>query len=124
MERSILQQINQYRQKKRLSSLRTNPAIRRQARQHSRDMSNRHVLTHNGFDLRVDNISKSIAYRSAAENVAYNWGFSAPERQAVEGWIKSAGHRENIEGDYDLTGIGVAKNAQGEYYFTQIFIKR
>jgi uncharacterized protein YkwD len=26
-------------------------------------------------------------------------------------------------GDFNLTGIGVAKNRAGEYYFTQIFIK-
>jgi uncharacterized protein YkwD len=25
-------------------------------------------------------------------------------------------------GNYDLTGIGVASNSQGEYYFTQIFV--
>jgi uncharacterized protein YkwD len=27
-------------------------------------------------------------------------------------------------GAYDLTGIGIAKNAKGEYYYSQIFIKR
>jgi uncharacterized protein YkwD len=27
-----------------------------------------------------------------------------------------------MEGNYNLTGIGVAKNAEGEYYFTQLFI--
>jgi uncharacterized protein YkwD len=29
-----------------------------------------------------------------------------------------------MEGNFDLTGIGVSKNAKGEYYLTQIFIKR
>jgi len=42
----------------------------------------------------------------------------------VQGWLKSPGHRKNIKGDFDVTGIGVSKNAQGDYYFTQIFIKR
>jgi uncharacterized protein YkwD len=124
MEQSILQQINQYRQKKKLPLLATNSVITQQARQHSQEMARSRVMSHDGFNTRVANIGRSIAYRSAAENVAYNIGYSTPERQAVVGWLNSAGHRQNIEGSYNLTGIGVAKNARGEYYFTQIFIRR
>jgi uncharacterized protein YkwD len=29
-----------------------------------------------------------------------------------------------MEGNYDFTGIGITKNAKGEYYLTQVFIKR
>lgn len=64
----------------------------------------------------------AIPYRAAAENVAYNRGYTDPVAKAVEGWLNSSGHRRNIEGNYNLTGIGVAKNSQGAYYFTQIFI--
>ncbi len=39
----------------------------------------------------------------------------------MSGWLRSPGHRENIEGAYDLTGIGVARSRQGVYYFTQLF---
>jgi uncharacterized protein YkwD len=39
-------------------------------------------------------------------------------------WINSPGHRENIEGDYNLSGIGIYKNRNGVLYFTHIFIKR
>ncbi len=124
LESSVLQQINQYRKKKGLSQLSSNATITQQARQHSQDMASSRILSHDGFDTRISTIGKSIAYRSAAENVAYNMGYSAPDRQAVEGWLKSPGHLQNIEGSYTLTGIGVTKNAQGEYYFTQIFIKR
>jgi uncharacterized protein YkwD len=81
-------------------------------------------FSHQGFEERVRLSTKSIPFRSAAENVAYNQGFSDPGRQAVQGWIKSSGHRKNMEGNFNLTGIGVSKNARGEYYFTQIFIRR
>jgi uncharacterized protein YkwD len=27
-----------------------------------------------------------------------------------------------MEGNFNVTGIGVAKNDKGEYYFTQLFI--
>ena len=72
--------------------------------------------------LNAEAIAKAIAYSAAAENVAYNSGYSDPATQAVQGWLKSTGHRQNLEGNYNLTGIGIAKNAKGEYYFTQIFI--
>jgi uncharacterized protein YkwD len=124
MEQAVFQQINEYRRQKGLSALTLNATISRQARSHSQDMSRSRVLSHDGFNTRIQTISKSIAYRAAAENVAYNMGYTNPDRQAVQGWIKSAGHRQNIEGNYGLTGIGVAKNSQGEYYFTQIFIRQ
>ncbi|MEB3337507.1 MAG: hypothetical protein VKJ46_08605 [Leptolyngbyaceae bacterium] len=38
--------------------------------------------------------------------------------------MKSPGHLKNIKGQYNLTGIGIAKDSQGKYYFTQIFILR
>lgn len=125
MEQSVHQQINQYRQSRNLPPLTLNAQITEQARIHSADMASGRVpFSHNGFDGRVRAIAQSISYRSAAENVAYNQGYSNPGEQAVQGWLKSTGHRQNIEGNYDLTGIGITKNAKGEYYFTQIFIKR
>jgi uncharacterized protein YkwD len=44
--------------------------------------------------------------------------------KAIDGWLNSPSHRQNIEGSYDATGIGIVRTAQGEYYFTQIFILR
>jgi len=125
LEQSVHQQINQYRQSRNLPALKLDARISEQARIHSQQMASSRVpFSHQGFEGRVKAIAKSISYRRAAENVAYNQGYSQPDQQAVEGWIKSSGHRQNMEGNFDLTGIGVAKNAIGEYYFTQIFIKR
>lgn len=125
LEQSVYQQVNQYRQSRNLPPLKLDARISEQARLHSQEMARGRVpFSHQGFEGRVKAIAKSISYRRAGENVAYNQGFSNPGQQAVEGWIKSTGHRENMEGNFDLTGMGVAKNARGEYYFTQIFIKR
>lgn len=123
LERSVLQKINQFRQQKGLSSLSLNAAITRQARQHSKDMASCRILSHDGFEGRVRTISLKVSYRAAAENVAYNQGFRDPVGQAVNGWLKSSGHFQNIVGNYNMTGIGIAQNAQGSLYFTQIFIK-
>lgn len=124
LEQSVHQQINQYRAEHNLPPLTLDPRISEQARLHSRAMANAKVsFGHGGFKQRIDAINRVIPYRSAAENVAFNKGYSNPGQQAVEGWIKSPGHRINIEGQYNLTGIGIVKNAKGEYYFTQIFIR-
>jgi uncharacterized protein YkwD len=125
LEQSVHQQVNQYRKSRNLQPLSLDARISEQARIHSQAMANGRVpFSHDGFEGRVGAIAKVIRYRAAAENVAYNQGYSNPDEQAVKGWLKSPGHLKNIQGDYDLTGIGVSKNAKGEYYFTQVFIKR
>lgn len=124
LEQSIHQQINQYRSSHNLPPLTLDPRISKVARAHSQAMASGKVpFGHAGFEQRIQAINRIITYRSAAENVAFNKGYTNPAQQAVEGWIKSNGHRINIEGQYNLTGIGVVKNAKGEYYFTQIFIR-
>ena len=40
----------------------------------------------------------------------------------MTGWLQSPGHRRNIEGDFDLTGIGIVRVAAGTYFFTQLFV--
>ena len=122
LEKAVNQQINQYRASKKLPPLSIDPRISQQAKIHSENMASGKVkFSHDGFDGRVKAIT--IPYQSVAENVAYNMGFSDPVRNAVDGWIKSDGHRKNMEGQFNLTGIGIAKNAKGEYYFTQLFVR-
>lgn len=125
MEEKIYQQVNQYRASRNLPPLQLDPRISELCRAHSQAMSEGKVpFSHQGFDQRLKILSQSIPYRSAAENIAYNSGYSDPVTQAVRGWIKSPGHRKNMEGNFNLTGVGIAQNAKGEYYFTQIFIRR
>ena len=45
-------------------------------------------------------------------------------KQVVNMWLNSDGHRKNIEGNYNLTGIGVVKGKDGALYFTQIFVNK
>ena len=122
--RQIHRDINQYRAKQNLPPLTLNTQISKQAEIHSQNMAQQVVqFSHQGFETSVDALKGQIVYRRAAENVAYNQGYKDPAKRAVEGWLKSEGHHQNTIGDFNLTGIGVAKNKQGEYYFTQIFIK-
>jgi uncharacterized protein YkwD len=63
-----------------------------------------------------------VTYMSAsAENVAYG---QLSAQAVVKGWINSAPHRKNMEGNYTLTGIGLYKDRKGVIYFTQIFLRK
>lgn len=123
LELKVNQQVNQYRKSRNLPPLTLDNRITQQARLHSQRMASKSVsFSHDGFEQRVNAIARQIPLSSAAENLAYNQGYSDPVTVAVQGWIKSPGHHKNMIGNFNLTGIGVAKNAQGEYYFTQIFV--
>jgi uncharacterized protein YkwD len=80
-------------------------------------------FSHDGFKSRVKAIGATIPYRQAGENLAVIRGYPDVVAVAVQGWLDSPGHRKTMEGNFNLTGVGVAKNRQGEYYFTQIFIR-
>ena len=122
IEKAVNNQVNQYRASKGLPPLTANLPMSEQARVHSQNMASGKVpFSHQGFQQRVTAVA--IPYSSAAENVAYNQGYNEEAIVAVQGWIKSTGHRQNMEGNFNLTGIGVATNAKGQYYFTQIFIR-
>jgi uncharacterized protein YkwD len=123
-ELSIYNRVNQYRQSQNLPPLTVDPFISAQAKAHSEKMARVGRIGHEGFNDRVQSVAKEIVYRSAAENVGYSVGYAQPEAIAVEDWIGSPGHQKNMVGRYDLTGIGSAKNARGETYFTQIFIRK
>ena len=122
LENSVFQQVNQYRLSRQLPTLTLNPHITQQARVHSQNMAKGAVpFSHQGFEQRVEAVP--VRYSSASENVAFNQGYSDPATEAVNGWLKSPGHLHNIQGNYNLTGIGVATNQKGEVYLTQIFIR-
>ncbi|RJP80898.1 MAG: CAP domain-containing protein [Desulfobacteraceae bacterium] len=124
MEQEVHLQINEYRQSQFLSTLRWSETIADYCRTHSLDMAaGRVAFGHSGFETRIEGIGQTLFYESAAENVAYN-NYADPASTAVQGWLMSPGHLANIQGDFDLTGIGVAMSDDGLYYFTQIFIRQ
>ncbi|AMW30987.1 MULTISPECIES: CAP domain-containing protein [Arthrospira] len=124
LERQVHQQVNEYRQSRGLSPLQLDSRISNESRRHSEDMATGRVrFSHDGSKERFEAVGSQIRFRQIAENLAYNYGYADPVKQAVKGWIDSPGHHKNMIGDYSLTGIGVAINAKGEYYFTQIFVR-
>lgn len=125
LELSVYQQVNKYRASQNLPLLKLDPKISEQCRIHSQSMANGEVpLGHSGSKARFQAIRQIVRWQEIAENVAFNSGYVDPVKQAVKGWIESPGHQRNMVGNYELTGVGIVKNAKGEYYFTQIFIRK
>lgn len=122
IEQAILVHINDYRKQKGLSPLKMDSKIVHEAQNHSLDMAN-HAMPfgHKYFTSRIDRLHAKIKNSNAgAENVAYNY---KDAQDVVKNWLLSPGHKRNIDGHYDLTGIGVARDKQGKLYFTQIFLR-
>jgi uncharacterized protein YkwD len=122
MEREIFGLINEHRRDKGLAPLRWSQLESSLATKHSSGMASGRVpFSHDGFQKRIQEISKQLGPVSAsAENVAYG---PSQARELVSLWLNSPEHRRNIEGDYALTGLGHARSAAGAYYYTEIFTR-
>ena len=119
METEILKYVNEDRKDHNLKPLLMNDMESSLAAKHSHDMATGKVkFGHDGFNSRAKAIQKTLGGVEIGENVA-----SGPmtAREVVDGWLKSPGHKKNIEGNFTLTGIGYARDKKGDIYFTQIF---
>ena len=116
----ILKYVNQFRADNGKPALTMNPDMVETAAIHSTAMAKGTVpFGHDNFDLRFKYVSAKLGRINAfAENVAMG---KMDARQVVDGWAHSPGHRKNMLGDYNLTGIATATAADGQIYFTQLF---
>ncbi len=122
-QKKILFYVNEYRSKQHLPPLKMSYKISMEATKHSRDMSNKAIpFGHAGFSGRIKRLYH--AYKNCqggAENVAY---YKLDAKKLVAAWIASPGHRRNIRGNYNLTGIGIARTKKnGWANYTQIFLR-
>lgn len=128
-ERQIFELINKKRLENGLPALVWSEDVAKIARIHSENMANFKFFSHAGLDgkmvnNRADDLGVS-KWRSIGENIAYNRGFANPIEFAVEGWMKSPAHRDNIlSRRWKESGIGIAVAGDGTYYFTEVFLLR
>lgn len=122
IEEAILADVNSYRKQHHLNPLKMDGRISQQAKIHSVNMAQHRLpFGHINFLNRVTVLRKEIKNSGAAsENVAYNY---KDGHDVVKNWLLSPGHKRNIVGNYDLTGIGIARDTKGRIYFTQMFLK-
>jgi uncharacterized protein YkwD len=120
-ELQTMKLINDYRISVGLNALQKINYISVQSEQHDNYMIANNVVNHDGFVDRSDNIIKTQGAKTVGENIAYN--YNTPEA-AVNAWLNSPGHKENIVGNYTHFGISIRENAvTGKNYYTNIFAK-
>lgn len=122
LEKQILELTNAERKKRGLDELVWNEELAALARAHSADMAKRGFFNHENPDGKTpfDRMKEAkIKYTAAAENIAA--GQASPEN-AMEAWMNSDGHRENIlnPGLKEL-GVGLARGGEYGVYWTQNF---
>jgi uncharacterized protein YkwD len=77
-------------------------------------------ISHDGFDKRNKKF-KHKKKSNFSENVAFSKGISNPESTAVNGWIKSPGHRKNMLAKNNLCAIAMYETLDGSFYSCQLF---
>lgn len=120
-ELETMQLINTYRVSIGLNALEKNDYVSYKCEAHDTYMITNNVVSHDDFVARSEDIMKKVGAKTVAENIAYN--FATPQA-ALNAWLNSPGHKENIEGDFTHFGIAVRENpTTGKKYYTNIFIK-
>lgn len=122
MSERILELVNNYRDSLGLSSLQMDTKYASAfAVDHTQYMIDKEQINHDNFGYRSEGIKYHDNAEVVGENVAY--GFETAEK-VVNAWLKSEGHRENIEGNYTHSGFGIMKSDEGRTYFTQLFYRK
>lgn len=129
LEKLTFALINQKRAENGLTSIVWSDEVAKVARLHSENMVKFSFFAHRGMDGKnVDGRADSFGltrWTLIGENIAYNRGYKNPCETAVEKWMLSTSHRENILNDrWKESAVGIAVTADGTFYFTQVFIKR
>ncbi|MBA2648955.1 MAG: CAP domain-containing protein [Legionella sp.] len=122
IQNAVLVHINEYRAKHHLSPLTMDARLVQEAKNHSLDMAKHSIpFGHTYFNDRIKRLRTQIKSAGAgAENVAYNY---KDANEVVKNWLLSPGHKTNIDGHYNLTGVGIARDERGKLYYTQIFMQ-
>lgn len=123
MSADIINGVNAYRKSKGLAPMQLLALAASEASKHSSNMAGKKIaFGHSGFNLRALAIANELkGTSSTGENVAFG---KMTWKQVIDAWLKSPEHKANIEGDFNYTGVGVAKDSKGVVYYTQIFVKK
>lgn len=148
LEAQIRSAVNKERVKYNLQPLKRSEKLTLIARAHSKDMVKRNYTSHDtpegiGPDERAKRAGFNIVKKKKnviitgvgenifeEQNVIREDGVERPflesmdktTKKAVEGWMKSPGHRKNIlNPEYTITGVGVAVSKDKKVKITQVF---
>lgn len=112
--------INNHRNEIGLKKLELLNYISSKSEEHDNYMISVNTLTHDGFDVRSQNIASVLGAKKVGENIAFDYSTA---QGVLNAWMSSSVHKGNIEGDYTNIGIAIKVNLDGKKYYTSIFVK-
>ncbi len=119
-ELNLLDIVNNYRDSIGLNKLDEIQHISYECHEHNIYMIDNNVFNHDYFQSRCDNIILVLDATHVGENIAYNY---QANQSALDAWLGSDGHKENIEGDWTNFGVSITEGANNRRYITMIFVK-
>lgn len=123
-QKQVITLVNKERAAHGLSALKENAELDKVATLKSEDMAKLNYFSHTSptYGSPFEMLSQfGITYTAAGENIAM--GQPTPE-SVMDAWMNSEGHRANIlNSNYTEIGVGIAKNANGQYIWTQTFLR-
>ncbi|HET7506962.1 MAG TPA: CAP domain-containing protein [Solirubrobacterales bacterium] len=126
-ERAMLCLVNHARTTRGLPPLKATLSLIKAADHKSRDILRCNEFSHEACDREFTFWMTRFGYQgcSAGENIAWGSGGLGTPRKIFQAWMKSPGHRENILGPYEETGIGLQtgklEGYGGAHVWTQEF---
>ena len=124
LQKRVIAIVNEERAANGLSALKENAELDKIATLKSEDMAKLNYFSHTSptYGSPFEMLSQfGITYTAAGENIAM--GQPTPEN-VMDAWMHSEGHRANIlNSSYTEIGVGIAKNANGQYIWTQTFLR-
>jgi uncharacterized protein YkwD len=128
IEKIIFNIVNEERTKRGIPKLKNSIEMTYIAELHCRNMIDQKFFSHTDhkgrspFD-RMKEYFPDINWKTAGENVAYNFGKTPQEaaENLMNAWMNSTGHRKNIlNKNFQYIGVGVVEN-NGYFYSSQNF---
>ena len=126
-ERRTFDAINEQRRMHGLPNLIWSDKLGEVAQAHSVNMASDRFFSHvdplrGGLTRRLN--AAGVHWRMCGENIFQAEGYDDPVPVAVEGWMKSPGHRRNIlDPNFNHTGVGFTLGPGRVFYVTQEFVR-
>ncbi|MGH7444016.1 MAG: CAP domain-containing protein, partial [Longimicrobiales bacterium] len=132
LERELFHAVNGARGDEGARALDANSAMARAAREHALELAARHELDHRSIQAGRETFADRLAlagapaWTLAGENlIQLPFVTRDVPGEAVRGWLGSASHRmQMLEPSYTDTGVGIARDAHGDWFIVQLFVRR
>lgn len=128
-EQSAFEMLNQKRAERGLKPLVWSDKVAAVARMHSQNMAEFDFFSHRGIDGklvsdRADTVGLG-SWNAIGENIAFDRGYDDPIAKAIDLWLNSPAHYNNLmDTNWKESAVGIAVAPNGAYYFTQVFLRK